>query len=93
MNSEGATPIRSAVVPRSAGRKAEMIERVFGTEGGEMLWIYRYDGSGRIVRYFHDQTVGGNGGSADTWGRSQGAMILGITPLAWDFDPWSSTQL
>jgi hypothetical protein len=76
-----------------AGRKAEMIERVFGTEGGEMLWIYRYDGSGRLVRYSHDQTVGGDGRSADSWARSDGAMILGITPLTWDFDPWSATQL
>ena len=75
-----------------AGREAEMIERVFGTEGGEMLWVYRYDGSGRLVRYAHDQTVGGDGRSADTWGRSDGAIILGITPLAWDFDPWSSAQ-
>ncbi len=72
------------------GRKAEMIERVYGTEGGEMLWIYRYDGSGRLVRYFHDQTIGGDGGSSDRWGRSDGAMILGITPPTWDFDPWFS---
>ena len=76
-----------------AGRKAEMIERVYGTEGGEMLWIYRYDGSGRLVRYSHDQTISGDGGSADSWGRSEGAMILGITPLTWDFDPWFSTRL
>jgi hypothetical protein len=75
------------------GRKAEMIERVFGTEGGEMLWIYRYDGDGRLARYYHDQTVGLDGRPTGTWGRSDGAMILGITPLAWDFDPWSSTQL
>ena len=75
------------------GRKAEMTQRVYGTEGGEMLWIYRYEGQGRLIRYSHDQTVGGDGKTSDAWGRSEGAMILGITPLAWDFDPWYGTQV
>ena len=70
-----------------AGRTAEMIERVYGTEGGEMLWIYRYDGQGRLIRYYHDQTAGGDGRTVDAWGRSEGAMILGITP-----SPGTSTR-
>ena len=65
------------------GRKAEMINRVYGTEGGEILWIYRYDGVGRLLRYQQD---------GSNWGTHEGAMILGITPQTWDFDPWWGTD-
>ncbi len=67
-----------------SGRKAEMINRVYGTEGGEILWIYRYDGDGRLVRYQQDGL---------SWHSNEGAMILGITPQTWDFDPWWGTEL
>jgi hypothetical protein len=76
-----------------AGRKAEAIELVYGIEGGELLWIYRYDGRGRLVRYEHDQTVNGDGSDANEWRRAEGAMNLGITRHAWDFDPWTSSKL
>ena len=70
-----------------------MIERVYGTEGGELLRIYRYDGRGRLISFQHDQTVDGDGRVANAWRRSEGAMILGITPHAWDFDPrWGTEQ-
>ena len=65
------------------GRKAEMINRVYGTEGGEILWIYRYDGAGRLRRFQQDGT---------NWAMNEGAMILGITPQTWDFDPWWGTE-
>jgi hypothetical protein len=74
------------------GRHAEMIEQVYGTEGGAILWIYRYDGQGRLVRFQHDTSVNNDGGTNDTWRRNEGAMILGINPLAWDFDPWDGTE-
>jgi len=74
-----------------AGRPAELIDQLYGTEGGELLWIYRYGGHGRLIRYQHDQTVADDGRTVDAWGRSEGAMILGITQLAWDFDPWAGT--
>lgn len=75
-----------------AGRRAEMIQRLFGTEGGELLVIYRYDGQGRLVAYEHNQTVGGDGQTADTWRRAEGAMILGITSQSWDIETWWGTD-
>jgi hypothetical protein len=73
------------------GRPAEMIEQVYGTEGGPVLWIYRYDGHGRIVRFQHDTSVNGDGSRADSWSRSEGAMILGIDSSGWSFEPWEGT--
>jgi hypothetical protein len=73
------------------GRPVEMIEQARGTEGGEVLWIYRYDGDGRLVRFTHDQTVNGDGSMADEWSRAEGAMVLGIDAWGWDFDPWNGT--
>jgi hypothetical protein len=71
-----------------AGRRAEMIERVHGTEGGEILWIDRFDGAGPIVRYVRDRTSG-----SAIWHRSEGTMILGTTELTWDFDPWDRSEV
>lgn len=75
------------------GRAAEVIDLAFGTEGGDFLQIYRFDGTGRLVGYIHDQTVDGDGRRTDAWHRSEGALILGITPFAWGFDPWTATKL
>lgn len=66
------------------GRRAELVQRLYGTEGGEVLRIFRYEGSGRVTC---DQRV------ATVWRRIEGAMVLGITPLAWDLDPWTETRL
>ncbi len=67
-----------------AGRPAAMFQHLYGTEGDELLRLYRFDGGGPVVRYQRDGTA---------WRRSEGAMILGITPLTWNFDPWTDTQL
>ena len=69
---------RAAVL---AARPAEMIERVFGTEGGEILWLFRYSGRGALARYEQDGTH---------WVRQVGTMNLGITPAAWAIEQWSS---
>lgn len=75
------------------GRPAEMIDQVYGTEGGAILRIYRYDGAGRITMFQHDQSANGlDGTTKDAWGVVEGSMILGITPAAWDFDPWDGTD-
>jgi len=66
------------------GWKAELVQKVFGTEGGELTWVYRFDGQGAITRY---------AGSGGTWQRQSGTLILGTTPLAWDFDPWPDTDV
>jgi hypothetical protein len=73
------------------GRPAEMIDQVYGTEGGEVLWIYRYDGKGRLLRFQHDQSVNADGTSAEQWDRVEGAMTLGINASNWNFDPWDGT--
>jgi hypothetical protein len=72
---------RDAVV---AGRPAELVQTVFGTEGGTLTWLYRFDGRGAVTRY---------AGSDGKWQRQSGTLILGITPLAWDFDPWPDTDV
>jgi hypothetical protein len=85
-----ATCFRNAVL---AGRPVEMIETVYGTEGGAILRIDRYDGNGRIIQYQHDQSVNGDGTAADQWLRNEGAMILLPNSFAWDFTPWLSEGL
>jgi hypothetical protein len=76
-----------------AGRRAEVIRTFLGFEGGTWLSIYRYDGHGRIVEYYHNQTARLDGLLNDTWGRLEGAMNLGITPFHWDFVHWVRTDL
>jgi hypothetical protein len=81
---------RAAVL---AGRRVEMIDQVYGTEGGAILQIDRYDGEGRIIQYQHDQSVNGDGTATDHWSRSEGAMILSPDSFGWDFEPWLSEGL
>jgi hypothetical protein len=76
-----------------AGRPAEVIDRGYGTEGGEVLLITRFDGDGPLILYMHDQSVGGDGTIADRWLRYEGGMILGVTPSSWDFYGWSHAEL
>ena len=66
------------------GREAEMINEAYSTEGAGILWLYRYAGSGRLISY---ERIGGD------WSRSEGALGLGISPLTWDFKPWTGTSL
>ena len=75
-----------------AGRPAEMIHQRPSTEGGENIEIYRYRGQGRVVLLRSDGGLDATGHPADTWQRTEGALILGITPLTWDFDPWDGTM-
>jgi hypothetical protein len=74
------------------GRPVEMVARLHGTEGADLLEIRRYAGSGPLIGYQHDQTVGQDGRAANIWRRDAGAMILGIDPSSWDFDPWWGTE-
>ncbi len=75
-----------------AGRPVEMIETVYGTEGGAILQIDRYDGKGRIIQYQHDQSMNGDGTATDHWGRNEGAMMLNES-VFWEFEPWISVPL
>lgn len=75
------------------GRPAEMIDKLYGTEGGAILRIYRFDGSGRIKMFQHDGNANGDGSTNDVWRIVEGSMILGITTSAWDFDPWADKKL
>jgi hypothetical protein len=65
-----------------AGRPAEMVEHLFATEGGAILWLSRYSGHGAIVRYER---------YAGQWIRQSGAMYLGIDDGTFDFEPWDGT--
>jgi hypothetical protein len=67
-----------------AGRTAELFQLVHGTEGGDIVWLFRYDGHGALVRYSY---------GAPRWRRQVGSLILGPTPTTWDFDPWSGGNL
>ena len=66
-----------------AGRPVELIDRYVGTEEGIITRIYRFDGRGAIRSYLH---------TPKGWLRQVGAMILGPTPGAFDFDPWSGAD-
>lgn len=66
-----------------AGRPAELLDRVYGTEGGEITLLYRFDGRGAILRYSQD---------SGEWLRQAGSMNLGVTPDMWSFDPWWGTD-
>ena len=68
-----------------AGRPAEMIETVFGTEGGEVTWLDRFDGHGAVLRFSQFMS--------EPWRRQAGTLILGIGPQTWDFDPWGGTDV
>ena len=66
-----------------AGRPAEALERVYETEGGEITWLYRFNGRGMILRYSDE---------SGQWLRQAGLIYLGTTPATWDFDPWWGTD-
>ncbi len=71
-----------------AGRPVEMTETLFGTEGGEVLRLYRFAGAGAIRMY---QRFEGD------WMTQPGSMIIGPGLDTWSFEPWdvpeASTRL
>lgn len=62
------------------GRRSEMSEDVVGTEGGQILWLYRYDVDNPVTRF---QRAGG------AWTVQPGALLLGVDAASWNFDPWT----
>lgn len=74
------TCFRDAVL---AGRPAEIIEKVYSTEGDPATWLTRYLGSGAVVRYsrYHGQ-----------WVLRRGALDLGYAPEGWSFDPLTESK-
>jgi hypothetical protein len=83
------TCFRDAVLAR---RPAEMIHKLYGIEGGEILYVYRYDGQGRVLRFNYYDGTDADGNAYETWWRSEGAMILGTGAFPWAFDPWEATN-
>jgi hypothetical protein len=61
------------------GRPAEMVNTTSSSHGGEIVELYRFEGSGPI----HADTQ-----SDGKWFASEGTMQLGITEDAWDFEPF-----
>ncbi len=67
---------RDAVV---AARPAEMIQT---PATGEVVWVFRFAGSGATLRYQR---------SDGAWRVGAGALVLHDGP-SWDFDPWTGTE-
>lgn len=61
------------------GRRAEAIQRSVGTEGGEVVDIVRFAGSGALSRY--RQAEG-------RWIHQRGSLILGVPGGSWAFEAW-----
>jgi len=61
------------------GRRAEAIQRSVGTEGGEVVDIVRFAGSGALTRY--RQAEG-------RWIQQRGSLILGVPGGSWAFEAW-----
>lgn len=62
-----------------SGRQVEMIRDAVGTEGG-IVELFRFRGSGAIVRYIFADGV---------WREQRGTLVLGVASGAWSFDPWT----
>lgn len=71
---------RNSVV---SGKRAEAVIVSFGTEGNEVIDLFRFDGVGAITRYQW---------SAGDWVHERGGMILGPREGTWSFDPWGSGE-
>ena len=61
------------------GLPVEAVQVSFGTEGGEVSDILRFDGKGAITRY---RFVEGR------WIGQRGGLVLGAPNGSWSFDPW-----
>jgi hypothetical protein len=67
------------------GRPAEYLLYVYGTEGGQFTWFYRFDGDGPVIRYRTDDK--------SRWFREAGEIILNPPGGAsWSYDPWWGTD-
>lgn len=65
------------------GSHVEAIQVTFGTEGGEVLDIVRFDGAGALTRYRQAEGA---------WFRQRGGLILGIPGASWTFVPWDKGE-
>ncbi len=63
------------------GRRVEVIQLTFGTEGREVIDIVRYDGAGALTRY---RNADGD------WVVQRGGLILPAPGGSWAVDPWDS---
>jgi hypothetical protein len=61
------------------GRPAELVQSSVATEGGQIIDLFRFSGTGAITRY--EQSEG-------RWVEQHGGMILGARDGTWSFDPW-----
>jgi hypothetical protein len=61
-----------------AGRAAELDGLGHATEGGDVLQVFRFGGTGSVVVYSH----------FDRWIKQTGALILNPDRTGWSLDPW-----
>jgi hypothetical protein len=63
-----------------AGQPAELIEHASGTEGGAIVFLYRFEGRGAVVEYE---------GSEGVWHMSPGTVIPNGDGATFSFEQWS----
>lgn len=66
------------------GQPVEVILRIAGVEGGEVVRLYRFADHGAVIRYQLAE---------DVWTRQAGALLLGGSDGGWDFDPWDPGEV
>ena len=65
------------------GSTAELLEKVYSTEGDPITLLYRYEGTGAIIRYRTDEAGG--------WDVEAGGLILDPGGTSFSFDVWPET--
>lgn len=67
-----------------AGRPAEAVQETIATEGGDVVQLFRFGGTGAIERFLW---------ADGRWVHQRGAIVLGPTEGTWSFDPWGKGEL
>jgi len=62
-----------------SGRPAELEGLSHATEGGDVLQVFRFTGTGSVFVYSH----------FDRWIKQSGALILNADRSGWSVDPWN----
>ncbi len=71
-----------------AGRPAEAVEAVYGTEGGQTIVLWRFSGTGSVAYYSRgidaNAVVGG-------WYAQRASVSMGVEPAWWSAEPIDGT--
>jgi hypothetical protein len=61
------------------GRKAELLNVEYGTEGGKITTVFRFDGAGSIHAFVFVERK---------WFRVDGGLVINPDAMGWSFDGW-----